>query len=196
MTNTNNLQLEIDKLELLEKQGESYTDTNGRFGWRNPIRKDTGHLLTGLVITSSPRRILEIGTGHGLSTLYLAKGLDKELKPTIDTLEFHPDVAQSTQERMNQLQLPVTVIHGDASATIPTLTGHYDLVFFDAQKNKYHEQLELLLENQLIGKGSILLADNVLDRKEECASFLKWFETNTKDHTIVETECGLLVAKL
>lgn len=193
---SNKLQQEIDQLELLEKQGESYTDVNGRFGWRNPIRKDTGYLLTSLVITSSPKRILEIGTGHGLSTLYLAKGLDKQLTPTIDTIEFNPEVAHTTQERMNQLKVPVTVLNGDASEVIPTLSGVYDLVFFDAQKNKYHEQLELLLANKLIDKGSILLADNVLDRKEECASFLGWFETNKKDHTIVETECGLLVAKL
>lgn len=65
----------IRELETYNKQGESYTDATGRYGWRNPIRADTGDLLRILTIAANPFRILEIGAGHGLSTLYLAGGL-------------------------------------------------------------------------------------------------------------------------
>ncbi len=186
---------EIKKLELLDKQGESYTNSEGRYGWRNPIRKDTGKILTSLMLAKNPQRILEIGTAHGLSTLYLVMGLDHS-KSVVDTIEFDAEVANSTQKRMDRLQVPVSVLEGDAEEVIAGLDSFYDIVFFDAQKNKYYAQLMALLKKGCIGAGTMILADNVSDRREECLNFLNWFPENRISHTIIETECGLLVASL
>jgi predicted O-methyltransferase YrrM len=79
---------------------------------------------------------------------------------------------------------------------IDKLESRYDLVFFDAQKNQYKPQLDRLMARELIGPGTVLLADNVIDRAEECAAFLSWFKEHDIPHYIIETECGLLVAKL
>ena len=68
MTNPT-IEAEIKMLETYSKQGESYTNSEGRYGWRNPIRSDTGDLMRCLTIAVSPTRTLEFGTGHGLSTL-------------------------------------------------------------------------------------------------------------------------------
>jgi hypothetical protein len=40
------------------------------------------------------------------------------------------------------------------------------------------------------------MADNVVDREEECRNFLNWFIENNINHYILQTECGLLVAHL
>lgn len=48
---------EIDELELLDKKGESYSDGKWRYGWRNPIRKDTGPLRRSFVIATAPQHI-------------------------------------------------------------------------------------------------------------------------------------------
>jgi predicted O-methyltransferase YrrM len=186
---------EISVLELLDKQGESYTNSEGRYGWRNPIRQDTGKILTSLVMAKNPQRILEIGTAHGLSTLYLVMGM-KNSKGVIDTIEFDAEVAESTQKRMDRLRVPVSVLEGDAEVVIGGLDGFYDIVFFDAQKNKYYDQLMALLKKGCIGPGTLVLADNVSDRREECLNFLTWFNENNIVHTIIETECGLLVASI
>ena len=45
-------------------------------------------------------------------------------------------------------------------------------------------------------KGTLLMADNVIDRSEEYAEFLHYFLENGINHTIIQTECGLLVGKL
>ncbi len=193
---TEKIRNEIEMLESFSKQGESYTNDNGSFGWRNPIRQDTGPLLVDLTSKASPKRVLEIGTAHGLSTLYLVCGLKKELNPVIDTIEFDSQVAESTKNRMSQLEVPVKVHHGEAMEVIDQLSGSYDLVFFDAQKNHYFKQLKSLLSKGLIGKGSVILADNVIDRKTECQPFLDWFTENDIPHEIIPTECGLLFAKL
>ena len=51
------IQRTIDTLEAFDKLGESYADAHGRFGWRNPIREDTGELLYGLTLASRPQRL-------------------------------------------------------------------------------------------------------------------------------------------
>lgn len=191
---TERVRREIELLESYNKQGESYSDGKGRYGWRNPIRGDTGGLLQALVVAADPSRILEIGTAHGLSALYLISGARSGT--TMDTIEFDADVAVESQQRMDACNMPVNVCCGEALEVIEGLEGRYDLVFFDAQKNQYKPQLEKLLERGLAGSGTLLLADNVIDRAEECAEFLRWFMDRDIPHHIIGTECGLLVAKL
>ena len=99
---TEKISNEIELLESFSKQGESYTNQSGSFGWRNPIREDTGQILVDITSKASPKRVLEIGTAHGLSTLYLVCGLKKELNAVIDTIEFDGQVAESTQQRMTK----------------------------------------------------------------------------------------------
>ena len=64
----------IEMLEEMSKQGESYANAEGRHGWRNPIRSDTGPLLRKEVSDRNAMRMLEVGTAHGLSALYLVQG--------------------------------------------------------------------------------------------------------------------------
>lgn len=184
----------IAELETYAKRGESYTNADGRFGWRNPIRADTGDLLHGLALASGAKRALEIGTAHGLSALYLVSGMDEDAH--LDTIEFHQEVGKQAQALMDACAVPVKVLIGEAREVISGLETPYDLVFFDAQKDQYCPQLMDLLDRKLIGKGTLLLADNVTDREEECRPFLDWFVANGVGHHIVPTECGLLVARL
>lgn len=185
---------EIAQLERFSKQGQSYSDDKGRHGWRNPIRSDTGPLLTALVLAAAPRRVLEIGTAHGLSALYLVGGLPSG--GVLHTIEFDAGVAADAQRRMEACGVPVQVMCGEALDVIARLEAPYDLVFFDAQKNQYLGQLQALLARGLVGAGTTLLADNVIDRRLECGPFLDWIAGNGIRHHVVPTECGLLVAKL
>ena len=127
----------IEALELFSKQGESYADENGRHGWRNPIRADTGALLRSFVLALQPQRVLEIGTAHGLSALYLSSGWHHTEGVRLDTIEFDAEVAAAAQARMDSVGAPVRVLSGDASVVIPSLHDHYEVVFFDAQKSLY-----------------------------------------------------------
>lgn len=187
---------EINNLEGYDKIGASYTNENGSFGWRNPIRKDTGNILQALILAANPKSILEIGTAHGLSALYLFAGVKEKEELVFDTIEFDSSVAIDTQARFDNLQIPIKVHHGEAMEVINELNQKYDVVFFDAQKSHYYKQLILLFEKKIIGEGTLILADNVIDREEECKEFLNWFVENKINHTIIPTECGLLVANL
>lgn len=191
---TERIRQEIAYLESFSKKGESYSDGKGRYGWRNPIREDTGTLLTALVLTASPARVLEIGTAQGLSALYLVSGMPQGA--VLHTIEFDEAVAADTQRRMDACSVPVKVLCGEALQVIAGLEGRYDLVFFDAQKDQYLPQLQALLACGLVGPGTTLLADNVTDRKSECQPFLDWIAANGLRHQVLPTECGLLVATI
>jgi predicted O-methyltransferase YrrM len=191
---TDRIRQEIAHLESFSKRGESYSDGKGRYGWRNPIREDTGSLLTALVVAASPKRMLEIGTAHGLSALYLVSGMPA--CGVLHTIEFDEAVADDTQRRMDACGVPVKVLRGEALQVIAGLEDRYDLVFFDAQKDQYLPQLQALLAGGLVGPGTTLLADNVTDRRAECQPFLDWISANGLRHQILPTECGLLVATI
>ncbi|MBL6722009.1 MAG: class I SAM-dependent methyltransferase [Planctomycetes bacterium] len=191
---TPTIQNTINTLEAFDKQGESYANAHGRFGWRNPIREDTGELLYGLVLAARPRRVLEVGTAHGLSGLYLASALPAG--SDLVTLELDPEVAAASQARFDACEVPVQVIPGDALEQIPRLAGPFDLVFLDAQKDQYLACILALLEHGLLAPGAMILADNVLDRAAECAPLLEWCRSQAVEHTVIGTACGLLVARL
>ncbi len=183
----------ILRLETYDKQGETYTNDRGSYGWRNPIRQDTGPILQALMLAASPKRILEIGTAHGLSALYLMRGAGQNCQ--MKTIEFDEQVARQTQALMDELSLPVEVLSGEAMDMLATLDTPCDVLFLDAQKSHYGKQFNYLHEHGLLANGCLILADNVIDREEECASLFEALRAAAIDYSIIATECGLLVAK-
>ena len=189
------LNREIHRLEAMAKQGESYTDTTGKYGWRNPIREDTGPLLAAEVASGDPKRILEIGTAHGLSALHLISGWNEVENKVLHTIEMEENVGRQAQELFDLLGVPATVHLGEAMDIIQNrLIGTFDLVFLDAQKSHYGRQWRALVSAGLVGSGTLLLADNVIDRALECTDLFNALQEQGIDYLILPTECGLLKA--
>lgn len=186
----------IERLEEMSKQGESYANAEGRHGWRNPIRSDTGPLLRKEVSDRNPMRMLEVGTAHGLSALYLVQGWANLEGRRLDTIEFDEEVAKAAQARFDALGLPVVVHIGEAQEVIAGMSeaASFDLVFLDAQKSHYGPQWRLLTDRGLVGPGTVLLVDNVIDRKAECAGLFEVLDAQGLAYDILPTECGLLKA--
>ena len=119
-----------------------------------------GKLLTLLARLVGARRILEVGTLGGYSTIWLARGLAPG--GHLDTLEIdprHADVARGNLQRAG-LADAVTVHLGPAIDTLPTLTGPYDLVFIDADKRGNPDYVRAALG--LARPGSVIVVDNVV----------------------------------
>ena len=191
------LDQEIVRLESMSKKGESYATDSGRYGWRNPIRQDTGPLLSDFVSSHDPIRILEVGTAHGLSALHLVSGWSSPEGRELDTIELDGDVGRQAQRLFDGLELPVRVHIGEAMDVIGhSLSGRYDLVFLDAQKSHYGAQWRALTRLGRVGQGTVLLADNVIDRKDECKDLFDALSEQGLPYEIIPTECGLLKAVL
>lgn len=182
----------IERLSQMPRQGQSY-DHMGRHGWSNPVRSDTPLFLQAFAGLPQVRRVLEIGTAHGESMLNMVKG-----NPTAEfqTIEWLPHMADEAMANFREAGVKNVTVHcGDALQIIPNLTGTFDLVFLDANKDGYLEQFMLLAEYGLLHANAIILADNVLDRAKECANFVHYMTEHYKT-VIIPTECGLLVARL
>jgi predicted O-methyltransferase YrrM len=123
-----------------------------------------GKFLELLVRISSARRVLEIGTLGGYSTICLARALPDGGR--VVTLEFDPHHADVARENLRSAKLldRVEVIVGRAIDSLPALKNTanvpFDLIFIDADKQGYPEYLQWALK--LSRPGTLIIADNVV----------------------------------
>ncbi len=125
------------------------------------VSAQQGKLLSLLAALAGARRILEIGTLGGYSTIWLARGAGPQGR--VVTLEYEPrhaEVARTNLERAG-VGDRVEVIVGAALDTLPGLTGDtFDLVFIDADKENNVAYLEWAIK--LSHPGSVIVNDNVV----------------------------------
>lgn len=121
-----------------------------------------GAFLFVLARATGARRVLEIGTLGGFSTIWLARALppDGHLI-TLELVPAHAEVARSNLERAGVADL-VEIRVGPALDTLPTLRDEapFDLVFIDADKPAYPKYLEWAIE--LSRPGTLIVTDNVV----------------------------------
>lgn len=127
-----------------------------------PILPGSGALLMVLARALDARTVAEIGTGVGVSSLYLVRGMNPAgVLTTIDIEHEHHLAARATMKAAGVNPDQVRMITGAALTIIPRLTdGGYDLVFIDAVKSEYPEYLDHAV--RLLRVGGILAIDNTL----------------------------------
>jgi predicted O-methyltransferase YrrM len=128
------------------------------------VAPNQGKLLQLLAQMLGARRILEIGTLGGYSTIWLARALPVDGK--LITLDFNPkhaEIARANSARAN-LAHQVEVRIGAALVTLPMLqaesTEPFDLIFIDADKPNNAEYVRWAL--RLSRPGTLIIVDNVV----------------------------------
>jgi caffeoyl-CoA O-methyltransferase len=119
-----------------------------------------GRLLEQLVFALRARRVLELGTYSGYSSLSMAAALPEG--GHIDTCEVdeaHAEVAQRYIDRSPYADR-ITIHLGPALETIERLGGEWDFVFIDADKENYANYYEALLPR--LAPGGLMAIDNTL----------------------------------
>jgi caffeoyl-CoA O-methyltransferase len=119
-----------------------------------------GTFLRTLVRITGARRVLELGTFTGYSSLAMAMGLpdDGELT-TCDVSEEFTSIARRFWERSPHGK-KIRLVLGPATETIPTFEGEFDMAFIDADKENYSNYWDLIVPK--VRKGGLIVADNVL----------------------------------
>ncbi len=123
----------------------------------SPLQGKLLHLLARAV---GARRILELGTLAGYSTIWLARALPPDGE--LIALERDPTAAQAARANVERAGLGdrVTVTTGPALESLPGLDGPFDLVFLDADKRSNAAYLDHAL--RLARPGALIVADNVV----------------------------------
>ncbi len=108
------------------------------------------------------RAVVEIGTGTGVSGLWLMRGMRPDgVLTTVDTEAEHQRLAKQGFTEDGIASQRVRLIPGPALEVIPRLTdGHYDLVFCDGDKQEYGDYLTEAL--RLLRPGGVVAFDNAL----------------------------------
>lgn len=126
------------------------------------VDSDVSRMMQLVIRLVRPRRILEIGTSIGYSTVSMAH-IAKEYGGKITTIEFDEQSARQAMKNFQKADVAeyIEVIIGDAQEIIPTLNGTYDLIFQDVgDKTLYPVLLNDLLT--LLKPGGVLLAEDTL----------------------------------
>ena len=124
------------------------------------VAPNQGKLLHLLARASGARRILEIGTLGGYSTIWLARAVGADGRvTTLEAEERHADVARRNIADAGLADV-VDVVVGPALHTLPTLDGPFDLVFIDADKTNNAAYFDRAL--RLSRPGALIVVDNVV----------------------------------
>jgi predicted O-methyltransferase YrrM len=127
-----------------------------------PIGSGGGAALHFLASIVEARSVVEIGTGTGVSGLWLLRGMRPDgVLTTVDTEAEHQRLARKTFTEAGIPSQRVRLINGAALEVLPRLTdGAYDLVFCDGDKREYADYLAEAL--RLLKPGGLVAFDNAL----------------------------------
>lgn len=124
------------------------------------VEPETARFISVLCRIIQPKRILEIGTAIGYSSILLSKSIPDDGK--ITTLEYNPEMAKIARENIQKAGLceKIEVVEADAKEYLSQIEGEYDIVFLDGPKAHYIYMLDDCI--RLLRKGGVLISDNVL----------------------------------
>jgi predicted O-methyltransferase YrrM len=127
-----------------------------------PVQPGSGAALRLLAAAGGARTVVEVGTGTGVSALWLLGGMPEDgVLTSIDIETEHQKAAREAFAEAGIAPNRTRLISGPALEVLPRLTdGAYDLVVCDADKKEYAEYLEQAL--RLLRIGGVVAFDNAL----------------------------------
>jgi predicted O-methyltransferase YrrM len=161
------------------------------------IPRETGQFLNILVKAMKAKKILEIGTAFGYSTIWLGEAASK-IKGKVITLECNPESAKSAWENLIKAGLDkvIKIVLGDARVTLNEVNGEFDLVFIDAEKKDCITYFDTVFPKTR--PGGLIIADNIISHANELVYFKKHIEgfPNVESVTVPIGKGELLIYKV
>jgi len=161
----------LQEMEELGKRNDS--DVKERPRRMLNITQDTGAFLCALIHAAAARRILEIGTSNGYSTLWLAQAAQATsgTVTTVEISDYKIQMARKNFDRSGYGQL-IAIVHEKAQQVLlRTPDAAYDFVFLDAERPEYPQLWSDL--KRVLRRGGALVADNATSHPDEMAPFLE-----------------------
>jgi len=138
------------------------------------VSRETGRLLSVLVHMMQANRILEIGTGYGYSTLWMAMAQPQLGKIwTIDPDSTRTDVALSYFRRAGEDDY-ITIFNQDTIELLENFQQrNLDIVYIDADRSHYREYLDLTIP--MLKRSGIVIVDDCLADLDATREFNEYF---------------------
>ncbi|MDO4534799.1 MAG: O-methyltransferase [Clostridium perfringens] len=126
------------------------------------IQKEAAKFLEFMVSMKEPKKILELGTAIGYSSILMSRASKKECK--ITTIERNEEMVSLAKKNIESFNLTdeIEIKEGQCLEVLEKLDDKYDIIFMDAGKGHYNHFLPHCL--RLLNDKGIIIADNVLFR--------------------------------
>ena len=127
------------------------------------IEPEVANLLTVLIKITKPKRILELGTAIGYSSIVMARAMGEGELITVERYAVAYERAVSNIKKAGLSHIIKPVLE-EASSVLNWIDPPFDMIFMDAAKGQYQDWLPDCL--RLLKKGGILISDDVLYKGE------------------------------
>ena len=167
---TTSLQVLLSELERFGQANDNATVERPRRMLN--ITRDTGEFLSVLVQATLARRVLEIGTSNGYSTLWLASATRATggAVTTVEVSDYKVGLAQQNFSRSG-LAASITLVQDDAGRVLErAVDASFDLVFLDSERPEYPGWWPHL--KRVLRPGGLLVVDNATSHPEQMAPFV------------------------
>jgi len=135
--------------------------------------------LAVLIRATLARRVLEIGTSNGYSTLWLADAA-RAIGGSVTTVEFSDYKVGLASKNFDRSGLAayISLIHDDAGRVLErSADSAFDLVFLDSERPEYPGWWRNL--KRVLRPGGLLVVDNATSHPEEMAPFVAIIKADT-----------------
>jgi predicted O-methyltransferase YrrM len=158
-------------------------DVKGNRFWSVP-RKD-GEFLHLLVKATRAKNVLELGTSHGFSAIWMGLGLE-ETGGRLTTIEIDRERYDLARKHVSEAELShrVTCIKGDAHVEVTKLEGPFDFVFMDADKEGQMDYFKKLFPKKLV-PGGILSVHNAIRQALSMKDYLEMIRRHLDFDTVI-----------
>jgi predicted O-methyltransferase YrrM len=161
--------------------------------WRN-VEPETAEMLAVLVRATRARRILEIGTSNGYSTIWLADAA-QATGASLTSLDTEPSRSALARENLARAGLGhvADLRTEDAAAALRAAPdGAFDLVFLDAERDAYVAYWPDLV--RVLAPAGLLAVDNVVSHADQVRDFRALVDADDRvDQALVPIGAGVLL---
>ena len=173
-----------ESLQVLLSELERFGEANDNATTERPrrmlnITRDTGEFLSVLVQATAARRVLEIGTSNGYSTLWLANAARATggAVTTVELSDYKVSLARQNFSRSG-LAAFITLVQDDAGRVLErAVDASFDLVFLDSERPEYPGWWPHL--KRVLRPGGLLVVDNATSHPEQMAPFVALVKADT-----------------
>jgi predicted O-methyltransferase YrrM len=182
-------------LDDLHREGVEHDAALGdRRQRRRNLEPESARLLHLLALSTGARRILELGTSNGYSTIWLAAAalLNGGGVISVDTDAGRLGEAKDNIERAGLVTAVELRLEDAGSALAGSATAQWDMIFLDAERPDYPAFWSDLV--RVMRPGGLLAVDNVLSHAEEVADFRILVNADRRvTEALVPTGAGVLL---
>ncbi|AEB76216.1 O-methyltransferase [Clostridium botulinum] len=126
------------------------------------VQDEVANFLKFMVLSNKPKKILELGTAIGYSSILMNMACNGQCE--ITTIERDENMISIAKNNIVKYGFndKIKILQGDCLEILPTIDEQFDLIFMDAGKGHYNHFLPHCM--RMLKKDGMIIADNVLFR--------------------------------